>query len=127
MIFPRPENERIPEGHYQFRLNKDPELKKFTYKDKNGNEKEGRKIVIFAVGLNDKGQYSIRDEIAVFDQRYADFLAALKIEHSKDIDVSGAVFEADIKYEADRKDPTKSWPRIANIVIPGDGGDDIPF
>jgi hypothetical protein len=125
MIFPPSENERIPAGHYQFRLNRDPELKKFTYQDKIGNEKEGRKIVLFAVGLNDKGQYQIRDEIATFDQRYADFLAAIGVEHSKDVTVQGAVFEADVIYEADRKDPLKSWPRLANIIA--SKGDDIPF
>ena len=125
MIFPAPENERIPSGHYQFRLNRDPELKKFTYKDKNGDDKEGRKIVLFAVGLNDKGQYQIRDEIAVFDQRYTDFLAAVGVEHSKDVTVQGAVFEADVVYEADKKNPLKSWPRLANIIA--SGGDDIPF
>jgi hypothetical protein len=125
MIFPPPENERIPAGHYQFRLNRDPELKKFSYKDKNGDDKEGRKIVLYAVGLNDKGQYQIRDEIAAFDQRYADFLAAVGVEHSKDVTVQGSIFEADVIYEADRKDPLKSWPRLANIV--SSKGDDIPF
>lgn len=125
MIFPPPENERIPAGHYQFRLVSDPELKKFPYKDKNGDEKEGRKISIIAIGLNDKGQYRHREEIAVFDQRYTDFLAALGVEHSKDVTVQGSIFEADIVYEPDRKDPLKSWPRLANIIA--SGGDDIPF
>ena len=125
MILPPPENERIPAGHYQFRLNREPDLKKFIYKDKDGNEKESRKLVLYAVGLNDKGDYRIREEIAVFDQRYADFLAAIGVEHSKDVTIQGTIFEADIVYEADKKNPLKSWPRLMNIIA--SGGDDVPF
>jgi hypothetical protein len=131
--WPKPENEKIPEGHYQFRLNREPEFKKFPYV-KNGIEKEGTKIVVFAVGLGEKGQFSVRDEIVTWDPRYADLCSALHVEHGRDIQVAGAVFEADIVHEPDRKDPTKSWPRMANISGSGDGpataegeGDDIPF
>ena len=41
--------------------------------------------------------------------------------------MQGAMFEADIKFEADRKDPMKSWPRICNIVVKDKDAGDIPF
>ena len=123
--FPEPEGFKlIPEGHYQFRLNKEPELQKFTYTDKDGNQKEGRRLKVYAVGLNSDGEYLMTDTIAVFEQRYAEFCAALGVEHGKDIDVKGAVFEADVKHEPSKKDPTKAFPRLVNIT---GKGDDIPF
>jgi hypothetical protein len=131
--WPKPENEKIPEGHYQFQLNREPEFKKFTYV-KDGADKEGTKIIVYAVGLGEKGQFSARDAIATWDQRYADLCAALHVEHGRDIRMAGAVFEADVIHEMDRKDPTKSWPRLINIAATGDAprsgegdGDDIPF
>lgn len=131
MIWPKPEREKIPEGHYQFRLNREPELKAFAYTDKNGVEREGRKVVIFATGLNAGGEYQVADAFLPWEDRYKSLCTALGVEHGKDIAVSGAVFEADIRHEADRRDPTKSWPRIVNIVhkgdVPDQAGDDIPF
>ncbi len=108
--------EKIPVGHYQFRLNREPELKAFTYKNKDGEEKQGRKVVIYAVGLNDTGSYSVRDNIVAWEERYRDLLEALRVEHGKDIEMEGAVFEADIVYEADQNVPSSRG--IA---------DDIPF
>jgi len=133
-IWPKPENEKIPEGHYQFRLNREPEFKKFPYETRLGEKKEGTKILLFAIGLGEKGQFSARDEIVTWDPRYADLCSALHVEHGRDIQMAGGVFEADIVHEADRKDPTKSWPRFSNITASGDmplpaegEGDDIPF
>ena len=125
--FPEPEGfQLIPEGHYEFRLNKEPELKKFTY-TKNGEEKEGRRIVIYAIGLNDEGEFSIRDAIATFEPRYRDLCEALKVEHGKDISVTGSVFLADVKHESPKNDPTKTYPRLTNITAKDGNGDDIPF
>jgi hypothetical protein len=124
---------KIPEGHYQFRLYKEPELKAFTYTSKDGIEKSGRKVVLYAIGLNETGSFSVIDNIIAWEERYRDLLDALHVEHGKDIDMEGAVFEADIIHEADKKDPTKSWPRIVNIRPCGDVpsaqgiADDIPF
>jgi len=124
--FPEPEGfVLIPEGHYEFRLNKEPELKKFTYQ-KNGEEKEGRKIVIYAIGLNDQGEFFIKDQIATFEPRYKELCDALKVEHGKDISVSGSVFLADVKHESPKNDPTKTYARLVNITSKG-GDDDIPF
>lgn len=127
MIWPEPENKRIPEGHYQFRLNHEPELKAFKYTNKDGEEKEGRKILLYVVGANSDGTFPHREEIPAWDQRYADLCAALGVEHGRDIQMQGGLFEADIKFEADRKDPMKSWPRICNIVVKDKDAGDIPF
>jgi hypothetical protein len=129
--WPQPEK-RIPEGHFSFRLNREPELKKFIYKDKHGNDKEGRRLIVYAVGLSDEGEFSVVDSFLPWEDRYVDLCAALKVEHGRDIEMAGATFEADIKYEPMKKDPTKSWPRIVNIVVPeklkeDEAGDDIPF
>ena len=123
--WPKPEGfELIPEGHYEFRLNKEPELKGFKY-TVDGTEKEGRKMVIYAVGLNGSGEYRIREAIATFDPRYKELCDALKVEHGRDIQMEGSIFEADVKHEADKSNPTKVYPRLVNITSKGD--DDIPF
>lgn len=126
--FPEPEGFKlIPEGHYQFRIHKEPELKKFTY-TKDGDEKESRKIVIEAMGANADGDFYIKDHIAVFEPRYKDLCEALGVEHGKDIAVSGAIFEADIKHEPDKRNPQKAYPRLQNIKAKGAAeDDDIPF
>jgi hypothetical protein len=124
-VFPEPEGwVLIPEGHYQFRLNKEPVLQKFTYKDGQGESKEGRRMIVYAIGLNENGEFPIRDNIAVFEPRYRELCEALKVEHGKDIQVSGAVFEADVKHDASKTDPTKTFPRLVNITSKDD---DLPF
>jgi hypothetical protein len=132
MQWPKPENRKIPEGHYQFRLNREPELKKFPFKDKHGEDREGRRLIIYAIGLGDEGEFSVVDSFLPWEDRYADLCAALGVEHGKDIQVEGSIFEADIKWEPQKNDPTKTWPRIVNIVIPKEfksksEGDDVPF
>lgn len=135
MKFPAPETTvKIPEGHYSFRLNREPELRKFTFTNKQGAQREAIKVVLFAIGLNETGEYRIVDALLPWEDRYAEFLLALGIEHSKDVTVDGAFFEADVRHEMDKKDPTKSWPRLHNFTKQGDvpqdaenGGDDIPF
>ncbi len=124
--FPEPEGFKlIPEGHYEFRINREPVLEKYHYTDKDGADKEGRRMVVFAVGLNDQGEFMIRDVMAVFEPRYRELCEALKVEHGRDIAITGAVFEADVKHEPSKKDPTKIFPRLVNIT--GKDGDDIPF
>ena len=128
--WPEPENKRIPEGHYEFRLNREPEILNFTYHDKQGNEKQGRKLKLYAIGLSPVGSFRVIDNFLPWEERYADLCKALGVEHGKDIEMQGSVFEADIKHEPDKKDPSKSWPRIVNIVVPEDkpeAGDDVPF
>jgi hypothetical protein len=134
MKWPESEARKLPpEGHYSFRVNREPELKKVTFKDKEGNDKEGRKIIFYAVGINDTGEYPISDGFFPWESRYEELLAALGVEHGKDIQVTGAYFTADIKHQPDKKDPTKVYPRLANIQGQGDvpasnvPDDDIPF
>ena len=126
--FPEPEGFKlIPEGHYQFRINKEPELQKFTYTDKDGNQKDGRRLKVFAVGLNDQGEFLITDQIAVFEPRYRELCEALGVEHGKDISITGALFAADVKHEASKKDAAKIFPRLANITAKNGGDGDCPF
>lgn len=137
--WPLPEKQKIPEGHYQFRLNREPELKSFNYKDGQGNEAKGRKLVIFAVGLNESGEFRITDSFVPWDDRYADLCAALGVEHGRDIKVTGKVFEATVRHEPDKNDSSKTWPRLTNITASVDfngsrepapkdsAGDDVPF
>jgi hypothetical protein len=135
MRWPEPEGkQRIPEGHYMFRLSQEPELLSFTYTDKQGTEKSGRKIKLYAIGFDDTGDYPVIDVIVAWEARYAELCEALGVEHGRDIQMAGATFDGDIKYEQDRKDPAKSWPRIINIkshdgVPQGKVSDDgdIPF
>lgn len=133
-MWPESENKRIPEGHYSFKINKEPDLKSFTYTDKNGNEREGRKLILYAVGLNDTGQYQVSDGFLPWEPRYDDLCKALNVEHGRDISVAGTLFEADVVHQADKKDPTKAYPRLINIRGLGDApsandvpDDDIPF
>jgi len=125
---------KIPVGHYSFRLNVEPKLEAFSYKDQAGIAKSGRRIVVYAIGLNDAGEFSVVDRITAWEQRYADLLQALGVEHGRDLVMAGSRFEADIIHETDKTDPTKSYPRLTNITavadIPpstGPGDDDIPF
>lgn len=128
---------KIPVGHYSFRMNVEPKLESFPYKDQAGNAKSGRRIVVYAIGLSlgpDAGEFSVVDRITAWEQRYADLLQALGVEHGRDLVMAGSRFEADIIHEPDKTDPTKSYPRLTNITavvdIPpstGPGDDDIPF
>jgi hypothetical protein len=137
MIWPTFEgNKKIPEGHYTFKFNREPELLGFTYKDKDGQEKKGRKIKVYATTYDavSNDEYRIIDAIVAWEDRYADLCAALRVEHGRDLQMEGAVFQADVKYEADKNDPTKAYPRLVNIKPHDDvpqgkdvGGDDIPF
>lgn len=135
--WPKPEKTLAPEGPYEFRLNKEPELKKFT--DRNG--KESRRLIVYAIALGESGEYSIIDSFVPWEQRYTDLCAALGVEHGRDITMAGSIFKADIKHEEKKDKPGEFWARIANVVVPEDPrqgslipesaqegeGDDIPF
>ena len=126
---------KIPVGHYSFRMNQEPELESFPYKDpQTGKAKSGRRIVVYAIGLNENGEFSVVDRITAWEPRYDDLLQALGVEHGRDLVMAGSRFEADIIHEPSKKDPTKSYPRLTNITavadIPsstGPGDEDIPF
>ncbi len=134
MRFPEPEKQRIPEGHYQFRVNREPELKAIEVKGQDGQKRPARKVVLYVIGINPEGEYRHSESFVPWDDRYADLLAALGVEHSVEIEVTDTIFEADIEYVPDRLDPTKKWPRLKNIRSKGaaqvtdkDIEGDIPF
>jgi len=134
MKWPEPERKRIPEGHYQFRLNREPELVPITITDKDGNKRESRRLKLYARGIGEPGEFNVIDSFVPWEDRYADLCAALGVEHGKDIQMEGAVFEADIKHEVNKDDPTKVYSRIINIVVSNDvprvtddDGVDVPF
>jgi hypothetical protein len=130
--WPPPGNQLPPEGHYSFRLNKEPALK--TYRDK--NDKEGKRLVIYAIALGEKGEFAVTDSFMPWETRYADLCAALGVEHGRDITMAGAIFEADIKHEPRKDKVGEMSARIVGIKVPKppepepmpeEGGDDIPF
>lgn len=125
---------KIPVGHYSFRMNREPELESFTYPGQDGNSKSGRRIVVYAIGINGAGEFPIKDKITAWEPRYTDLCKALGVEHGRDLVMAGSRFDADIIHEPDKTDPTKSYPRLTNITavadIPpstGPGDEDIPF
>ena len=126
--FPAPQT-KIPEGHYQFRLNREPELNEKVGK----NGKRFSTVTIFAIGLNDEGEFYIIDNFLPWEDRYVDLLAALGVEHSSEVDVVESIFEADVVHVPDQNDPTKTWPKLTDIVPANadpketTGDDDLPF
>jgi hypothetical protein len=133
MKWPEPENKLIPEGHYTFRLNKEPEFRKFTYNGKDG-QKEGIKVILYLSGLNEKGEFRHIEGIPVWDTRYAKLCEVLGVEHGKDIEMAESVIDGDIKHEADKNDPTKTYARLYGIVphidvaeVPDPSDGDVPF
>ena len=137
--WPDAEKTKAPEGHYSFKITREAEIKTFT----DSKQKKNHRIILATQACGPDGTYYVTDSFVPWEPRYADLKAALGIEHaSGNIEVLGMVFEADIKHEPDKADPTKSYARIANIVIPPDPkqgtlpseeteetdpGDDIPF
>ena len=125
--FPAPQT-KIPEGHYQFRLNKEPILDEKIGK----GGKKFSTVTIYAIGLNDDGEFYIIDNFLPWEDRYVDLLAALGVDHSAEVEVVGSVFEADVVHVPDQRDSTKTWPKLKNITSsgrePGDdiGEDDLP-
>jgi hypothetical protein len=117
----------IPEGHYTFTLNQEPDLK--IVKTAKG---EFRRLDLYVT--SSPGEHKHREGFVPWDPRYEALCEVLNVEHGKDIRMEGASFEADIEYEADKADPEKSWPRLKNIIRSGefcpktgDGDGDIPF
>jgi hypothetical protein len=130
--WPKPESNVIPEGHYTFRLREEPVFEPFDYTEKKtGKQGQGTRIIIFVVGTNGIGEeFSAREQMPAWDPRYTDLCEALGVDHGRDIKMAGARFEGDVIHEPDKKDLTKSWPRIIKIKraadAPADADDDVP-
>lgn len=122
MQLPKFESSKAPEGHYQFRITK-AELRSLTFQTKNG-EKTSKKLYLECEAVGDEGEHRVIDSMLPWEDRYGQLLVALAIDHSKDIELSGSIFEGDVKHEMDKKDPLKSYARIVNITA---HNDDLPF
>ena len=115
----------IPEGHYTFTLNQEPELQKI-------GSGESRRLVLYAIA--DPGGHKYRESFVPWDPRYEELCDALGVEHGRDIRMEGASFDADVVYEPSKDDPSKSYARLKNITKAGefaagekDPDGDIPF
>jgi len=132
MKFPDPESFLVPEGHYTFKISKEPSI----------NRTNNRIWIIFYFKVtNEYGETrDFSDVIFPSEPRYIDLLFALGAKpdekgtpHLHDIDPIGLTFEADIIHGPDRKDPTKTRDSVTNIVVSNDvppttGEDtDVPF
>jgi hypothetical protein len=124
--WPKP-NQGIPEGHYTFTLNQEPDLEKFMTQSG-----ESRRLILYVVST--PGDHKHKESFVPWDPRYDDLCRVLGVEHGKDIRMEGASFQADVVYEPGKKDPEKSYARLKNIVPAGefcpktgDGDGDIPF
>ena len=123
MKWPEPKK-GIPEGHYTFTLNQEPEL----FKSESGKLRIATNLTAMP------GNHSHKESFFPWEERYDDLCKVLGVEHGKDIRMEGASFDGDVFYEPSQKDPSKSYPRIKNIVTAGafapkEGNDDgdIPF
>jgi hypothetical protein len=124
--WPKPESTLIPVGRYEFRLKEEPVFEPWTFTDKKtGKAKEGNKITFFAIGSNDAGEFDVRESFFVWDKRYADLCSALGVDHGHDIKMAGARFHGEIIHEPDKRELSKVWPRIINIM-PADYSESFP-
>lgn len=130
MPLPDPETRFAPEGHYKFQISKEPEQRR-----RQGDKGEFIAVDFFFKLKDDEGNvFTVRDSMVPWEPRYTDLARALgapvedgRPRMSKIVDFVGKTFEADIIHEADKKDPSKSWPRVTNIVVPDSSNtDEIP-
>ena len=139
MSMPDWENARIPEGIYTFTV-KDMEKRKKT------SQSSGKDFVTVSlkmIGEAPSGEiFKHQESLLPWEDRYRDLLIVLggKAEgntriHGSDIEPVGKSFVAEIVYEVDAKDDTKSWPRMQNFQPANGSGpaistaddDDVPF
>lgn len=135
---------KYTEGHYTFRIEKEPVFEPFSYLNKkSGQFQQGKRVVLSLLAMSDEVEFTFEEKIPVWDDRYTALLKALNIEHlvqdGADVEVAGEKFEGELKYVADPKRPGRSWPHIVNIKVPEEerkttaddevplGEDDIPF
>jgi len=142
MNMPDWETLRIPEGAYTFTV-KDMEKRKKT------SRSTGKDFVIVSLKLTARSEsgehFTHQESLLPWEDRYRDLLIALggKSEGNtrisgEDVDPIGKSFTAEIEYEADANDTTKSWPRMKDInpvngnssfstAVSTPDDDDIPF
>jgi hypothetical protein len=121
------EPQMLPEGHYDFEVTEEPEVKK---------TQNGKTYIKFKFKATDPAGHSRRysDSFWPNEERYQDLLLALggtkdpsgRVHLSDTVILPGQVVEAEILHIPDYNDKTKVRDKIANVVVPIDGGD-IPF
>lgn len=133
MQYPDFEPNMVPEGHYNFEVTEDAEMRR--------GQNEGIYMIFkFKVISKDGSTRKYNDIFVPWEERYKDLLLALGGQadekgkvHLGDLAIVGRQFEADIVHRTDPKDPTKTRDKIANIVTlddvpqPSEKEDDPPF
>ena len=136
---PDHEPQRIPIGHYQFKVMEEPELRKKT-SPSTGKDFVAVKFSFKLIAGDGNIRYH-KESFLPWDDRYRDLLLAFgakkdkdgKVHLSEQDSVVGKTFEAEIIHEPDRNDSSKMWARVAKIKVDGssqaDGEeeDDVPF
>lgn len=124
--------QKLPEGEYIFTVSKEPE------KRKRHNKKGEEFIAIDFFFKIDDGSGSARqhrESMVPWEERYGDLLLALggkpdskgQVHFSDMPDPVGKKFTAEILHEPDKEDATKSWARLANIVVPEVEAEEAPI
>ena len=119
---PDPTSNLVDEGHYSFKVTKEPEVRK------TGNSKW--LIVTFDITDVDGNTRRFSDVFFPSDEKYHKLLFAAGAEadekgvpHLSNMDTGelvGAEFEGDIEHIADRKDATKIRDTITNVTLRGE-------
>lgn len=121
-ILPDPTSNLVDEGHYSFKVTKEPEVRKT----------DGKKWLIVIFDITDVNGDTRRYSDVFFpsDEKYHKLLfsAGAKpddkgVPHLSNMDTEelvGAEFDGDIEHIADRKDPTKIRDTITNITLRGE-------
>ena len=129
MTLPDYEPRRIPEGRYQFTVIEEPEQRRHR-----GEKGEFISVTFKFEAKNDDGVKSHMESFLPWEERYGLLAEAFgapqegdRFRMSQLERITGKMFYATIRNEPDRKDPSKTWPRITEIEIPqGLEDDDIP-
>lgn len=116
---PEPKFNLVDEGHYSFKVTKEPEVRK------TGDKKW--LIVRFDITDVNGNTRSYSDVFFPSDEKYHKLLFAAGAEpdekgipHLSDMDTGelvGVEFEGDIEHIADKKDPTKIRDTIISVVL----------
>ncbi len=117
-MLPDSERTRIPVGSYQFQVMKEPDARHVPGQDKKGYTR----ILFILKATNEAGEiFDHVESILAFEERYDDLLIALGAKEvkgrlsGKTIEPIGMMFKAEIAYEPDKNDSSKTWARMVNI------------
>jgi hypothetical protein len=128
MSLPKFTSAKIPEGRYRFIVAESP----IQRRQPSSSGRDFIKVIfIFRVEMPDGRFRKHTEHIVPWDMKYGDLLMALGgvrdpngDAHMGDVDeddLVGKDFYAEIVHQPDRNDPTKTYAKLANIEIPGEG------